>query len=83
MKCGVMWAKKTISVGFGTRLIMPLETILAYVFGNRQDIVFIQLRALLEPFGITRFFCDDWGAYERHLPSEQRIVGKRNTQMRA
>jgi insertion element IS1 protein InsB len=22
---------------------------------------------LLEPFGITRFYTDDWGAYERHI----------------
>jgi len=54
--------------------------ILAYVFGNRQDSVFLALKALLEPFGITRFFSDDWGAYERHLPPEQQVVGKRNTQ---
>ena len=26
----------------------------AYVFGRRQDQVFLQLKALLEPFGITR-----------------------------
>ena len=37
--------------------------ILAYVFGRRQDEVFLQLKALLEPFGITRFFTDHWGAY--------------------
>ena len=54
--------------------------ILAYVFGDRKDVVFLKLKELLEPFGITRFFTDDWGAYERHLPSEQQVVGKRNTQ---
>ena len=27
-------------------------TVLAYVFGRRQDEVFLQLQALLEPFGI-------------------------------
>ncbi len=54
--------------------------ILAYVFGNRQDIVFIKLKELLEPFGITRFLTDDWGAYNRHLPPGQHVVGKRNTQ---
>src|SRR5215813_13852864 len=41
-------------------------TVLAYVFGRRQDTVFVQLKALLEPFGITRFYTDGWGAYERH-----------------
>jgi insertion element IS1 protein InsB len=54
--------------------------ILAYVFGDRKDAVFKRLQELLEPFGITRFLTDDWGAYERHLPPEQHIVGKRDTQ---
>ncbi len=54
--------------------------ILAYVLGARKDTVFLELKALLEPFGITRFYTDDWGAYERHLPPKQQIVGKRNTQ---
>jgi insertion element IS1 protein InsB len=32
--------------------------VLAYVFGRRQDEVFLQLKALLEPFRITRFHTD-------------------------
>ncbi len=40
--------------------------ILAYVFGDLKDAVFLELKALLEPFGITRFYTDGWGAYERH-----------------
>jgi insertion element IS1 protein InsB len=55
-------------------------TVLAYVFGRRQDAVFLQLKALLEPFGITRFYTDGWGAYERHLAPEQHHVGKEHTQ---
>ena len=35
-------------------------TVLAYVFGWRQDMVFLQLKELLEPFGITRFYTDGW-----------------------
>jgi insertion element IS1 protein InsB len=54
--------------------------ILAYVFGERRDAVFLKLKALLEPFGITHFYTDNWGAYERHLPSEKQVVGKANTQ---
>ena len=54
--------------------------VLAYVFGRRQDEVFLQLRALLEPCGITRFFTAHWGAYARHLAPETQILGKRNTQ---
>ena len=54
--------------------------ILAYVFGRRQDTVFLQLKALLELFGITRFYTDGWGAYERHIDPEQHKVGKEHTQ---
>ena len=54
--------------------------VLAYVFGRRQDEVFLQLKALLEPFGSTRFYTDYWGAYTRHIDSEEHQAGKRNTQ---
>ena len=30
--------------------------------------------------GITRYFTDGWGAYERHVEAEQHTVGKENTQ---
>jgi len=29
------------------------------------------LKALLEPFGIRRFFTDGWGAYRRHLAEHE------------
>jgi insertion element IS1 protein InsB len=54
--------------------------VLAYVLGKRQDDVFKQLKALLEPFGINHYYTDDWGAYERHLDEEKHHVGKCNTQ---
>ena len=54
--------------------------VLAYVVGDHKDTVFLQLKTLLEPFGITRFYTDDWGAYERHLSSEEHVIGKQNTQ---
>ena len=53
---------------------------LAYVFGRRQDTVFLELKELVEPFGLTRYFTDGWGAYERHVEAEQHTVGKENTQ---
>ena len=34
------------------------EKILAYVFGARKDKVFLRLKALLEPFGISHFYTD-------------------------
>jgi insertion element IS1 protein InsB len=54
--------------------------VLAYVFGERKDQVFLELKGLLEPFGISRFYTDDWGAYERNLDPEQHSIGKENTQ---
>lgn len=56
------------------------NTVLAYVFGKRKDEVFKKLKALLEPLGISRYYTDDWGAYERHLAADKHEVGKRNTQ---
>jgi insertion element IS1 protein InsB len=54
--------------------------VLAYVFGRRKDEVFLQLKALLEPFGLTRYYTDYWGAYTRHLDPDMHSPGKRNTQ---
>ena len=54
--------------------------VLAYVFGRRTDEVFLKLKALLEPFGITRYHTDYWGAYTRHLDAAEHTPGKRNTQ---
>ncbi len=54
--------------------------VLAYVFGRRKDDVFLRLQKLLEPFGITKFYTDGWGAYERHIDPEQHTVGKAQTQ---
>ena len=53
---------------------------LAYVCGRRQDQVFLQLKGLLEPFGITHYDTDYWGAYTRHLDPDQHHPGKRNPQ---
>ena len=33
-------------------------SVLAYVLGRRKDEVFLKLKALLEPFGITRYYTD-------------------------
>ncbi len=55
-------------------------TILAYAFGTRKDEVFLELKKLLEPFGIQKYYTDDRGAYGRHIESEKHEIGKRNTQ---
>ena len=35
-------------------------TVLAYVFGRRKDEVFLKLKALLDPFGLTHYYTDKW-----------------------
>ena len=56
------------------------RTILAYTFGQRKDTIFRQFQTLLEPFGITKFYTDDWGIYRRNIDAEKHFVGKKNTQ---
>ena len=53
---------------------------MAYVLATHEDAAFVKLKDLLEPFGITQFYTDGWGAYERHLDPGEHTVGKRNTQ---
>ena len=38
----------------------------------------MQLKALLEPFGITRYHTDGWEAYTRHLDLAEHNPGKWN-----
>jgi hypothetical protein len=48
------WLWHTIDHGTGV--------VLAYVFGRRQDSVFLKLQVLLAPFGLTHYYTDHWGA---------------------
>jgi len=54
--------------------------VLAYVVGTRKDATFRKLRALLVPFGLTRYYTDKAGVYGRHLPPAQHTVGKLSMQ---
>lgn len=36
--------------------------------------------AIPEPFGITRFYTDGWGAYSRHREADKHEIGKQNLQ---
>ena len=56
------------------------RAVLAYVFGRKKDGVFRKLKALLEPFGITMFYTDDWGSYGRNIEAGRHTVGKKHTQ---
>ena len=50
--------------------------VLAYVLGSRTDEMFLKLKKLLEPFGVTKFYTDGLKTYERHIPVEIRYVSK-------
>ena len=54
--------------------------VLAFTFGQRKDVVFRELKTMLAPFGITTFYTDDWGTYERNLAGFKHIISKKNTQ---
>lgn len=78
-----MWSyvgKKTNPRWLWHAIDRSTKQVLAYVFGRRKDEAFLQLKKLLEPFGIRRFCTDGWGAYQRHLPAESHEVGKPKTQ---
>jgi len=51
-------------------------TILAFVIGSREDRMFLKLKKLLKPFGITKFYTDKLKTYERNLEVKDRIVSK-------
>jgi insertion element IS1 protein InsB len=46
--------------------------------GSRADDAFLELRALLVPFGVAHYYSDKQGAYRRHLPAEQYTTGRRS-----
>lgn len=50
------------------------------MLATHADEAFLQLPALLEPFGIMQFYSDGWGAYERHIEPVFHTVGKRYPQ---
>jgi insertion element IS1 protein InsB len=50
------------------------------VLSSHENDTFLQLKALLEPFGLSQFYTDGWGAYERNLPAALHAFGTRNTQ---
>ena len=50
--------------------------VLAFVVGTRKDAVFLKLKALLAPLGITHYYTDKAGVYQRHLPPTPPMVGK-------
>ena len=80
MNSGLMFMINPTSIGFGMPLIMLLIRFLLTFLENEKMKFFKKLKVLLEPFGIKKFYTDDWGAYERHLDEDKHTVGKKNTQ---
>ena len=60
------------------------RSILAFVFGKRElrgkNEAFLELKALLEPFGIKTFCTDGLSTYERNLVGFEHTISKKNTQ---
>jgi IS1 family transposase/transposase-like protein len=52
----------------------------ADVFGRRKDEVCLQLKALLEPCGLPRYYTAHGGAYTRHLEPDVQSPGQRHMQ---
>src|SRR4029453_16376402 len=86
MRCGRLAATKGIHAGSGmpsiNRRVASWHTYLDVVrtrcfCGSKRC---WSPLVLLEPFGLTRFYTDHWGAYTRHLDPDVHSPGKRNTQ---
>lgn len=56
------------------------NTPLAYTFGTREHTYLEELLSLLEPFPIGTVYADKNYAYEKKLPSDMLVSGKKNTQ---
>jgi insertion element IS1 protein InsB len=54
--------------------------VVASVCGRRTDAVFVPLKALLKPYGRTRYCTDSWGAYPRPLAADVHGPGQRHPQ---
>lgn len=53
---------------------------LAFTFGTREHKNLNELLRLLEPFSIDKVYTDNNFAYQKLIPSDQLLTGKKNTQ---
>ncbi len=79
MKCGALCNQSSSNAGACQAVDHATGEVLAYVLGRHEDAAFLQLKELLQPFGVQHFYTDGWGAYERHLDSDIHTIGKRYT----
>ena len=77
MRGGVLWGRKRNRGGSGMPLITTVGLCERRSLAWRKDTIFLERKSLLEPFGITRFYTDGWGAYERHIdPAQHHVAGE-------
>jgi|SRR5215813_41968 len=79
MRCGRLSGTKVTRAGSGMPLITHRQGLGLRLWLPQRE-VFVQLKALWEPFGLTRSYTDYWDAYTRHLDSAIHSPGKRTTQ---
>ena len=60
MRCGRLLEQRQPALALGMPSDHHTGKVLAYVFGRRKDEVFLQLKTLLDPFGLTRYYTDHW-----------------------
>jgi len=66
MRCGALYNRSSNRGGYGKAVDHVTADVLAYVLDTHEDTAFLQLKALLAPFGLS-ILHGRLGAYERHL----------------
>ena len=80
MRCGVLSVKSQTNAGYGMRLIIILMKSLHTILVNEKIRHSNALQKKLSCFDIDFYYTDDWGAYDRNLPAQKHLLGKRHTQ---
>ncbi len=62
MKCGALYSLRSSNVGFGLPLTIGLVRCLPVVLAPHEDAALVKLKQLLNPFGLSHFYTDGWGA---------------------
>jgi insertion element IS1 protein InsB len=66
MRCGALYNQNSKARWLWQAVDHVTAEVLAYVLNTGEDRAFLELKALLQPFGIQHFYTDGWGTYERH-----------------
>ena len=77
---GALWAAQASRGGGWPVIEHCTGQVCASVCGGRKAPGFLARTAVLQPWGITRFSPEGWGASRRHRALDQHTVGKPQTQ---